>query len=195
VAAPALQDPNFDHAVVLLLDHDEDGSLGVVLNRPSPVPVEDVLADWAGLATAPDVLFHGGPVGTDSVLAVGAVPEAGPADVAGDVAADVAADVAGSDGDPVGWRRLFGEHGLVDLDTPTELIGPVLRRLRIFAGYAGWGPDQLAAELAEGSWYVVPAEPGDVFTGDPGTLWRRVLRRQPGDLAWVSTRPTDPTLN
>lgn len=177
VAAPALVDPNFDHAVVLVLDHDEDGSLGVVLNRPSPVPVGDILADWSELAGAPEVLFHGGPVGTDSALAVATVP----------------ADAAGEE--PVGWRRLFDDTGIVDLDTPTELVSAAVSGLRIFAGYSGWGAGQLEAEIAEGSWIVVPAEPADPFLANPALLWGRVLRRQGGHLAMLATQPEDPALN
>lgn len=177
VATPALVDPNFDHSVVLLLDHDDGGSLGVVLNRPSPVPVGDVLADWQPLATEPGVLFQGGPVGTDSALAVAALPG------------------QSADEEPVGWRRVFDGTGIVDLDTPTEIVEPVLSSLRIFAGYAGWGTGQLEAEIEEGSWYVVPSVGADIFGHDPEGLWSRVLRRQPGELAWVSTRPLDPTQN
>jgi putative transcriptional regulator len=176
VATPLLVDPNFDHTVVLLLDVDENGALGVVLNRPSPVPVHEVLPGWADVLAGPDVLFQGGPVGTDSALAVADVPLDG-------------------DEEPVGFRRLFGATGIVDLDTPTEIMAPALTHLRIFAGYAGWGSGQLEAEIEEGSWYVVPALPGDLFGADPERLWSRVLRRQPGELAWVSTRPVDPTLN
>jgi putative transcriptional regulator len=176
VAAPVLVDPNFDHAVVLLLDLDENGALGVVLNRPSPLPVGDVLADWTEVVEPPAVLFQGGPVSTDSALAVAVLP-------------------AGERTDPVGFRRLFDDTGIVDLDTPTELVGPAVNKLRIFAGYAGWGSTQLEAEVEEGAWYVVPATAGDVFGADPSGLWARVLRRQPGELAWVSTRPLDPTQN
>ena len=85
--------------------------------------------------------------------------------------------------------------GIVDLDTPTEIVAPALSGMRIFAGYAGWGEEQLEAEILEGSWYVVPSVPEDLFGADPEGLWRRVLRRQPGELAWVSTQPADPTLN
>jgi putative transcriptional regulator len=178
VATPRLADPNFERTVVLVLDHDENGSLGIVLNRPSPVPVADVLADWGDLATQPDVLFHGGPVSTDSALAVAAVPPGNE-----------------PENDPVGFRRLFDHTGIVDLDTPTQLLGDVILRLRVFAGYAGWGDGQLLAEIEEGSWYVVPLEQGDLFGADPEGLWSRVLRRQPNELAWVSTRPADPTMN
>jgi putative transcriptional regulator len=175
VAAPALVDPNFAHSVVLLLDYDDNGALGVVLNRPSPVPVGDVLPHWSDVVGEPGVLFHGGPVSLDSALGVATLPS--------------------PDGEPIGWRRLFDDTGMLDLDTPTELVVPAVSGMRIFIGYAGWGREQLEAELAEGSWYVVASEPSDLLTGDPGALWKRVLRRQPGELAWVSTCPADPTMN
>ena len=85
--------------------------------------------------------------------------------------------------------------GIVDLDTPTEIAGPAHTHLRIFAGYAGWGEEQLRSEIATGSWYVVPSTRADLFGADPLGLWKRVLRRQPGELAWVSTRPLDPSMN
>jgi putative transcriptional regulator len=174
VATPALVDPNFAHTVVLLLDLDE-GALGVVLNRPSPVPVKEVLPGWDDVLVGPDVLFQGGPVATDSALAV--------------------AGLRSGDDEPVGFRRLFGQTGIVDLDAPAEILVPALVGMRVFAGYAGWGAGQLEAEIEEGSWYVLPAVPGDLFGADPEGLWARVLRRQPGELAWVSTRPLDPGMN
>ena len=177
VATPMLLDPNFERTVVLVLDLDEDGALGVVLNRPSTVRVQEVLPDWTVVTGAPDVLFQGGPVATDSALAVGVSTSDDPAE------------------EPVGFRRLYDDVGIVDLDTPTEIVAPALAGLRIFAGYAGWGEAQLEAEIESGSWYVVPSVPGDLFGVDPLGLWTRVLRRQPGELAWVSTRPLDPTMN
>ena len=175
VATPVLLDPNFAETVVLLLDVDDNGALGVVLNRPSAVAVADVLADWGDVVAEPEVFFHGGPVGPDGALAVGLLRDAGDA--------------------PVGFREVVGQLGLVDLDTPIELVDGSLEGVRIFAGYAGWGAAQLDLEIEEGSWYVVPALPPDVFRLDPADLWRDVLRRQPGELAWHSTRPVDPTLN
>jgi hypothetical protein len=65
----------------------------------------------------------------------------------------------------------------------------------VYAGYSGWSPGQLEAEIDEGAWYVLPAQPGDVFAADPDALWRQVLRRQEGDLAFLATYPDDPTLN
>ncbi len=172
VATPALLDPNFEHTVVLVLDVDEDGALGVVLNRPSTMPVAEILPGWSPLAQPPGVLFQGGPVGADTALGVGA-----------------------STSDPVGFRPLYDDVGIVDLDTPPEIATPALSHLRIFAGYAGWGAEQLRGEIQDGSWYVVPSQPGDLFGDEPAALWSRVLRRQPGELAWVSTRPLDPTMN
>ncbi|MFH9067852.1 YqgE/AlgH family protein [Streptomyces alboflavus] len=174
VATPALSDPNFDRAVVLLLDHDEEGSLGVVLNRPTPVDVADILDGWGDLAGTPGVVFQGGPVSLDSALGVAVIP--------------------GEDG-PLGWRRVHGAIGLVDLEAPPELLASALGSLRIFAGYAGWGPGQLEDELVEGAWYVVESEPGDVSSPDPERLWRAVLRRQRSELAMVATYPDDPSLN
>ncbi len=175
VATPALRDPNFADSVVLLLDVDRDGALGVVLNRPSGVPVASVLDAWAETVDEPDVLFRGGPVGPDGALAV--------------------AELRSLDDQPVGFRPVDGRLGLVDLDTPVELLSGSLAGLRIFAGYAGWGAEQLEGEIEEGSWYVVPALAPDVFRPDTSELWRDVLRRQPGELAWHSTRPADPELN
>ncbi|WP_369212547.1 YqgE/AlgH family protein [Streptomyces flavofungini] len=188
VATPALADPNFDRAVVLLLDHDEEGSLGVVLNRPTPVGVADILEGWGDLAGAPGVVFQGGPVSLDSALGVAVVP--------GDEAPAAGSRLrGGGGGDPVGFRRVHGAIGLVDLEAPPELLSPALGSLRIFAGYSGWGPGQLETELADGAWYVVESEPGDVSSPDPERLWRAVLRRQRSDLAMVATYPDDPSMN
>ena len=179
VATHVLGDPTFARAVVLLLDHDEDGALGVIINRPTPVDVAEVLPGWQPFATSPGVLFQGGPVALDSALGL----------------ATVLAGSAEDEDERLGWRRVTDRLGLVDLDTPPEILAAEMADLRIFAGYAGWGAGQLEAELAEDSWYVVPADPSDAFSSEPDGLWRAVLRRQPGELAFVSTRPDDPTMN
>jgi putative transcriptional regulator len=183
VATPALLDPNFADSVVLLIDADEEGALGVILNRPSSILVADVVAGWSDVCADPEVLFQGGPVSPDGAIALAALAD-GPADPTSDPASH-----------PLGFRAVAGRLGLMDLDTPLELVAGSLGDLRIFAGYAGWGADQLRQEVAEGAWYVLPSVPGDVFRTDTTTLWRDVLRRQPGALAWHSTRPCDPDLN
>jgi putative transcriptional regulator len=194
VATPALADPNFDRTVVLLLDHDEEGSLGVVLNRPTPVGVGDVLEAWAALTGEPGVVFQGGPVSMDSALGIAVIPGSGVGSGGGSGAASGSGTGPGAE-DPLGWRRVHGAIGLVDLETPPELLSKALGSLRIFAGYAGWGPGQLEGELAEGAWYIVESEPGDVSSPDPERLWRSVLRRQRSELAMVATYPDDPSLN
>lgn len=175
VATPALQDPNFADTVVLILDVNEEGALGVVLNRPSGVLVADVLEPWRDAVAEPDVLFRGGPVGMDGAIAVGRLRD--PSE------------------QPVGWREVTARLGIVDLDAPPELVDGSLAGLRVFAGYAGWGAEQLQDEISEGSWYVVSGEEADAFRLDPSGLWRDVMRRQPGMMAWHSTRPVDPDLN
>lgn len=196
VASPSLVDPNFDDTVVLLLDADAEGALGVVLNRPTSVPVAEVLADWRDVVAEPDVLFQGGPVSPDGALAVGLAVGPSPLGFRPVGSAlsgtpSTAGALEDSAAEPPAGPRL----GLVDLDTPVELVAGGLRALRIFAGYAGWGAGQLEAEVEEGSWYVVAGSPGDVFAKDTSDLRRQVLRRQPGQLAWASTRPVDPELN
>ncbi len=175
LASPELLDPNFAGTVVLLLDVNDEGALGVVLNRPTGLAVSEVLAAWSEVVAEPEVLFQGGPVETEGALAV--------------------ALLESREATEVGFREVVGRLGLLDLDTPVELIADGLARLRIFAGYAGWGADQLRREIEEGSWYVVPALADDIFLADATHLRRDVLRRQPGDLALHSTRPRDPALN
>ena len=133
---------------MLLLDHDEDGALGVVLNRPSVVPVGEVLPGWAEVVAEPDVLFQGGPVGTDSALAVGA-------------------SAARPEPSRSGFRRLYGDVGIVDLDTPTEVAARRCRGCGSSPGTPAGAAEQLRREIEEGSWYVVPVEPGDLFGADP----------------------------
>ncbi len=180
VATPLLGDPNFRRTVVLIVEHEDvQGTLGVVLNRPTTIGVDQVLEQWTEHATEPSVVFRGGPVAPNSALALAMIP--------------------GKD-EPVGWRALDGAPalarlGLVDLDTPPRLLAPAITSLRVYAGYAGWSPGQLEAEIEEGAWYVLTAQPGDVFAPDPDRLWRQVLRRQEGDLAFLATYPDDPTLN
>ncbi len=184
VATPELIDPSFRDAVVLVLDHDADGTLGVILNRPTPILVASVLGGWSTSAEPPEVLFEGGPVHKDSALALAEVTGGG----------DPLRD-PGTVVDPIGFRRLFGDVGIIDLDTPAEVLGPALHRMRVFAGYAGWSPGQLEAEIEQDSWYVVDGVPDDVFGAHPARLRGDVLRRQPGELAWVATRPGDAALN
>lgn len=180
VATPMLGDPNFRRTVVLVVeDEPEEGTLGVVLNRPTKVPVGRVLEPWTDLVSNPSVVFRGGPVAPNSALGLASVP---------------------GQEEPVGWRALDpsalpSRVGLIDLDTPPQLVAGGIASFRVFAGYAGWGPGQLQAEIDEGAWYVLSADPADVFDPQPEQLWRAVLRRSGGALALVATYPDDPSLN
>lgn len=174
VATPGLLDPNFRRSVVLVLRHDDEGALGVVLNRPVPVPTSDALPAWHDAVTPPATLFQGGPVGLDGALGVVTL-------------------VPSASGPLV--DRMVGPFGLVDLDADPADGLPGVTGVRVFVGYAGWAAQQLESEVAAGDWYVLEAEPGDAMTPEPELLWRRVLRRQGGALAIVSTFPEDPTLN
>ena len=96
---------------------------------------------------------------------------------------------------PTGWTAVSGPIGLADLDADPASLNGALHKLRVFAGYAGWGAGQLADEIAEGAWLVVAGHSGDVFA-DPGTdLWRSVLRRQGGSVALLATHVDDPRMN
>lgn len=176
VATPALEDGHFKRSVVLVLDHDDDGALGVILNRPTEIDVDEVLPGWSDAVTAPAGLYEGGPVATDSALALGLL--------AGDAADE-----------PLGWRRMYGRIGLVDLDAPSSVVENALAGMRIYAGYAGWAGEQLESEIEEGSWLVLGSSDDDFLYATPETLWRDVLRRQDSDLRMLSTFPDDPTQN
>jgi len=177
VAMPALSDPTFAGTVVYVLDHTDSGTLGVVLGRPSQVEIRDVLPGWCDLAVDPGVFHVGGPCETDTALCLATSP----------------AVIADEDS---GLRRVAGDVYLVDLDSDPATLDGQLTGLRVFAGYAGWSPGQLAVEVADGSWAVVPGTPDDVLSRMAGPqLWRSVLGRQRGRLAVLSTASADPSAN
>jgi putative transcriptional regulator len=178
ISSATLVDPNFARCVLLVLDSNEDGSLGVILNQPSETPIGEVLDQWRDVANPPGVFFRGGPVELNAALALGVLDRhLTPHDA------------------PLGWRQVSGSLGMVDLDSPPDDFLGRLSGLRIYAGYAGWGSGQLDDEIAEGSWHVVPAQPSDLFSDDPDRLWHDILRRQPPPLSMLATLPSDATLN
>ncbi len=173
VATPDLLDPNFARTVVLIVEHDTvEGVLGLVLNRPSDADIASYLEEWAPIAAQPPVVFVGGPVTPEVALGLVDTPGEPPAE----------------------WNAVVGNIGLIDLAQSPATYRGVLRA-RVFAGYAGWVAGQLEEELALDSWFVVPAEPADIFVDEPEGLWRDVLRRQPGRLSWYANFPLHPSLN
>lgn len=169
VARPDLHDPRFNSTLTLVLEHGSEGALGVVINRPSRLELADAFPDWEDMGGDPGVVFAGGPVDRDALIALGR-----PAKVEGGL--------------------VLGAHP-VDLDEQPALVEAAgVSQIRIFAGYAGWEAGQLEGELDD-HWWVVDATIDDLFSDDPAGLWARVLRRQGGELAWYAHYPSDPSLN
>lgn len=173
VAAPPLVDPNFDRTVVLILGHGDDGGLGLVLNRPSETAIGEVFPEWRDVVSVPATVFAGGPVATDAVIAL----------------------ARRQPGDHDNFVALFGDLGTIELAEEPLDIASSLSALRVFAGYAGWAPGQLEAEIEQGAWFVVTLQPGDPFESAPERLWRDVLRRQRGEVALFANYPEDATVN
>ncbi len=170
VSSPALHDPNFRKTVVLIAHHDEDGAMGLVLSRPSDVTGVVAAPALEGLPGSGDPVFVGGPVEPTALMVLAEFDDV-----------DEAA------------APIFGRLGFVPTDAePSDLS---ILRLRIFAGYSGWGSGQLEAELAEPAWIIVDAEADDAFAADPEELWRSVLRRHGGPLTLMERMPYDPGLN
>jgi putative transcriptional regulator len=167
----SLFDPNFRRTVVLIGHHDDEGAVGVVLNRPFEVTVGDAVPPLAGLVPADEPLFQGGPVQPEAAVVV--------ADFADPTKAGVIA---------------FGTIGFLAEETDASDAG-VLRRARVYAGYSGWGPGQLEGELEEEAWLVTPARSEDVFADDPDRLWGRVLERMGRGYELMRTMPLDPSSN
>src|SRR5580765_4725083 len=156
IAGGGLFDPNFRRTVILVGEHNDDGALGVVLNQPTPVAVGEAVPSLADLTGPDERVFVGGPVQPEAAVVVAELE-------------------AGKDTE----LMVFGSIGFLTGEVAPETAASV-RRARVFAGYAGWGPGQLEQELEESSWIVEPARPGDVFSPDPERLWSDVLRRKGG---------------
>jgi putative transcriptional regulator len=174
VATPVLLDPNFARTVVLVVQHGDDGSLGVVLNRPTGADPRAPLPAWSDLIGDPPVVFVGGPV--QPGVAVGLARASGPVE-------------------HPGWLPVIGHVGLVDLSLDPSDYGDRITEVRVFAGYAGWAADQLEVEVDEPAWFVIDGDEHDPFTEQPEDLWRVVLRRQRGSLALYATYPIDVSAN
>jgi putative transcriptional regulator len=179
LAAPSLTDPNFSRSVVYVIEHGEDGTLGVVINRPSRTPVGAVLPTWQDLMSDPAVVHEGGPVQRDGALCLAQLLE----------------PVATREVEPVAIKPTSGGVGLVDLDAEADVVAAQASAMRVFAGHSGWTEGQLEAEVAEGAWFVLPGRARDIFSADSPHQWSALLRRQPFPLSLVSTFPLDPAEN
>lgn len=171
-----MDDPNFERAVVLILNHDEDGAFGLVLSRPTEVDSvgdEVALDGWINHTSSPSVFFEGGPVQQNSIIGLARFADASERT----------------------WASAVGDgYFTVDLNSDA-FNGAECETLRLFVGYSGWGPAQLDEEIAGEHWFVLDANKRDAFDQHPETLWRRVLERDPVHRDWVRSFPDDPNLN
>lgn len=170
IADRRLPDPNFAESVVLLLTGDARGAMGVVINRPTPLRLASVLPDLKELRERPDRLFVGGPVGVSTVVfLIRSKTQPKPSEpIFADVYASGSLEVV--------------RQALAKSATP--------RRLRAYAGYAGWASGQLDAEIARGDWHVIAADAATIFDLPPADIWPKLVQRFSGQ--WTNALPELP---
>ena len=147
----------FAESVVVLVDHGENGSLGLIVNRPLALSVAELLPEFPGSASHKEPAYFGGPVAPGQLLLLirGAQPPPGAAPVLEGVSVSGSRDTL----------RALLEHP------------PAGGELRAYVGYAGWAPGQLAGEIAHGDWLVAPGDAASVFEHEPAELWKELLRK------------------
>jgi putative transcriptional regulator len=171
VASPALTDPNFERTVVLLTEHNDEGAMGIVLNRPSDTSVGSVVSELDEIARGEPV-YVGGPVQPEALVLVAEF----------------------TDLEAAAWI-VVADVGLASADVDLADLSDAVRRGRVYAGYSGWGAGQLEAEMEAESWIVEPPLPAELFPDDPATLWSDVLKRKGGQYSLIARMPADPSLN
>jgi putative transcriptional regulator len=172
VAGPALLDPNFWRTVVLVVEHNDEGALGLVLNRPSETSVAEAVPQLETLLDPEERLFIGGPVQPSAVIVLAEFEEA--------------TDAA---------LLAFDDVGVLGTSESSDELSADVRAGRAFLGHAGWGPGQLDGELERGDWILEPARLGDAFSTDAAGLWSEVLTRKGGSYALLARMPADPSMN
>ncbi len=172
LASPALYDPNFRRTVVLIGVHNEEGAMGVVLNRPSEVTVADAVPQLEQAVAGEELIYVGGPVQPSSIVFLAEFLDPAPAGL-----------------------LVLGRIGFPAPDADIDELTQATARGRVFAGYAGWGEGQLDAEVDNGDWIAQTALPEDVFTDVPAELWEAVLTRKGGGYALLARMPVDPSVN
>lgn len=171
ISSGGLYDPNFRHTVVLIGEHNQEGALGVVLNRALDATVETAVPALKELVPPGTPLYQGGPVRPTSPVLLAELTRPDLADI-----------------------LVFASVGFLVGEVATEIEEHIVRA-RVYAGYAGWGPGQLEAEMDARSWILDPAQADDVFTEAPELLWSRVLARKGPEYRMLSKMPFDPTMN
>lgn len=166
-------DGNFERAVVFMIKHSNEGSVGLVLNQPTHHHLSSLIPEWEGQIFEDSTVFRGGPVELDSSLGLGRF--------VGDLNDN--------------QTFIIANVGVIDLALPPQEIPENLVNFRPYIGFSGWSPMQLEAELAANTWFVVDADPQDIFREETEDLWSLVLRRQKGPMSWLSNYPPDPRVN
>ena len=172
VASPTLVDPNFLRTVVLITEHNDEGAMGIILNRPATTTVTEAAPELEDLVEPGDDVFVGGPVQPSSVIVL-----------------------AEWDSPEETTVPVFDSIGFVGADADPDELARTVSRARVFAGFAGWSSGQLESELERDDWILEPALPNDVFSPAPEQLWSDVLERKGGEYALVARMPLDPSLN
>ena len=172
IAGPPLLDPNFWRTVVLVVDHSEEGALGLVLNRPSETTVGEAVEELSELVGEDERLFIGGPVQPSAVIVLAQFEDPNEAAL-----------------------TAFDDVGVLGTGSAPEQLDVGVREARAFVGHAGWGPGQLDAELERDDWILEPATLEDAFSAAPLELWSSVLTRKGGSYALVARMPADPSAN
>ena len=173
VASRRLNDPNFSQTVVLLIDYGPDGAMGLVVNRPSTVKLSAVFPDVKELKKRKDTVYIGGPVAVNQMLML----------VRSSQAPEASTPVIDGVYISSSWKVL--EH-LIKKATADQ-------HFRLFAGYAGWAPNQLDFERSRGDWHILKADADSVFAQDPKALWQEMIRR--ATIKWVRLQEAAPTSN
>jgi putative transcriptional regulator len=171
IASPSLVDPNFARSVVFITEHNDEGAMGIVLNRPSESSVESIVPQLAEIGGGEPV-YVGGPVQPEALVLLAEF----------------------SNLEAAAWI-VVADVGLASADMDLDELADAVRRGRVYAGYSGWAAGQLEAELEIDSWIVEPPLPAELFPDDPQTLWNDVLARKGGQYALISRMPADPSLN
>ncbi|MFN0057829.1 MAG: YqgE/AlgH family protein [Planctomycetota bacterium] len=184
IAGPGLVDPNFRRAVVLVCEHSEEGSMGLVLNRPLNAPLAKVFPQLAKLASADSAaaeetlgnLHCGGPVENGRLLVL-----------------STGAQVGEDDRRVLEGIYLVADVGAVLSDLAAGIVVP--SAYRFFLGYSGWGEGQLDQELAEESWITRVGQDKLIFATRPDAIWSEALRALGGVYRFYAEMPHDPSMN
>jgi len=151
LASPHLRDPNFSQTVVLLLTYGKEGASGLIVNRPTEIPLNRALPHVDGVDKLSRPLYFGGPVGTDRMIAL----------LRSDTPLPEAKNVL---------ERIYFTASMKNLTDALQGANPD-QTVRVYAGYSGWAPMQLDREFARGDWVTMEADPDAVFSEDPSSIW------------------------